>query len=571
MIKENIIYINKILDQKNRFHLIFYFLFSIIVGVLETIGIGIIPGFFSVLIDKNIIINKFDFNEDFQNLIINFFNSDNLFLYLCFGTIFFFLIKSSIVFFFHYFDAKLTRDLKVSTSSKLFKIYINKDYLFHSINNPIILGRNISSEVNISVAHIKSFLTIIKEIIQLLLIFFLLLFANLNITLSIFFVFLIFGIFYSRVFGKKLKQKSEIAFHERGFKSKIINQILNAIIEVKIYNKENFIIKKFIRSIKKEFQSKMFLDIINKIPRLFIELFIISLVCLTIFFSVKFGYDIEAIVAFVALYFFAALRAYPSINNFLLQNMALVNGKVSIEKLSNEFVKANLNFANSYVDKKFDFKDSIKFNNVSFNYPERKNTISNLSLKILKNTIVGIKGETGSGKSTFIKLLMNLLEPSSGIIEIDRSPLKSIKNSWSAKIGYIPQNFYILDDTFLENIVFSEDKKEVNNKKINEIIKFCELENLIKNLPNGLNTIVGPSGKLLSGGQAQRLAIARALYQDRDILIFDEATNALDKDTEDKILKNIVNLKSSKTIIIISHNQKVLNLCDEVIEFNNVL
>tara|TARA_B100000989_G_C19529846_1_gene468983 strand:+ start:3312 stop:5027 length:1716 start_codon:yes stop_codon:yes gene_type:complete len=571
MIKENIIYINKILDQKNRFHLIFYFLFSIIVGVLETIGIGIIPGFFSVLIDKNIIINKFDFNEDFQNLIINFFNSDNLFLYLCFGTIFFFVIKSSIVFFFHYFDAKLTRDLKVSTSSKLFKIYINKDYLFHSINNPIILGRNISSEVNISVAHIKSFLTIIKEIIQLLLIFFLLLFANLNITLSIFFVFLIFGIFYSRVFGKKLKQKSEIAFHERGFKSKIINQILNAIIEVKIYNKENFIIKKFIRSIKKEFQSKMFLDIINKIPRLFIELFIISLVCLTIFFSVKFGYDIEAIVAFVALYFFAALRAYPSINNFLLQNMALVNGKVSIEKLSNEFVKANLNFANSYEDKKFDFKDSIKFNNVSFNYPERKNTISNLSLKILKNTIVGIKGETGSGKSTFIKLLMNLLEPSSGIIEIDRSPLKSIKNSWSAKIGYIPQNFYILDDTFLENIVFSEDKKEVNNKKINEIIKFCELENLIKNLPNGLNTIVGPSGKLLSGGQAQRLAIARALYQDRDILILDEATNALDKDTEDKILKNIVNLKSSKTIIIISHNQKVLNLCDEVIEFNNVL
>ena len=100
MIKENIIYINKILDKKDRFNLVFYFLFSIIVGVLETIGIGIIPGFFSVLIDKNIIINKFDFNEDFQNLIINFFNSDNLFLYLCFGTIFFFIIKSSIVFFF---------------------------------------------------------------------------------------------------------------------------------------------------------------------------------------------------------------------------------------------------------------------------------------------------------------------------------------------------------------------------------------------------------------------------------------------------------------------------------------
>ena len=129
--------------------------------------------------------------ENFRGIIINFFNSENLFLYLCFGTIIFFALKSLIIFIFNFFDAKLTRDLKVITSSKLFKIYINKDYLFHSTNNPIILGRNISSEVNISVAHIKSFLLIVKEIIQLLLIFSLLLFANLKITLIIFFSFLL--------------------------------------------------------------------------------------------------------------------------------------------------------------------------------------------------------------------------------------------------------------------------------------------------------------------------------------------------------------------------------------------
>tara|TARA_A100001015_G_scaffold260120_1_gene304607 strand:+ start:9364 stop:11091 length:1728 start_codon:yes stop_codon:yes gene_type:complete len=567
MISENLYYINKILDKKERLYLIFYFLFSILVGILETIGIGIIPGFFSILIDKNILINKFDFNESFQDIMIIFFNSENLFLYLCFGIITFFALKSLVIFIFHFFDAKLTRDLKVSTSSKLFKIYINKDYLFHSTNNPIILGRNISSEVNITVAHIKSFLLIIKEIIQLLLIFFLLLFANLKITLVIFFLFVAFGFIYLKIFGKKLKQKSEIAFHERGFKSKIINQILNAIIEVKIYNKENFIIKKFIESIKKEFQSKMFLDVISKIPKIFIELSIVSLVCVTIFLSVKLGYNVEAIIAFVALYFFAALRAYPSINSVLLQNMALIHGKVSIEKLSKEFSKADLNFQKENLDKNFDFKDSIEFKDVSFNYPKRQDILSNLNLKIFKNTIIGIKGETGSGKSTFIKLVMNLLEPSSGKISIDNLPLASIRNAWQKKISYIPQNFYILDDSFLENILFSEDKKQVEINKVNQILKFCHLDNLVDDLPEGLNTIVGPSGKLLSGGQAQRLAMARGLYQDRDILILDEATNALDKDTEDKILKNILDLKKSKTIIIISHNQKVLDLCDKVIEF----
>ena len=136
--------------------------------------------------------------------------------------------------------------------------------------------------------------------------------------------------------------------------------------------------------------------------------------CITIFLSVKLGYNVEAIIAFVALYFFAALRAYPSINSVLLQNMALIHGKVSIEKLSKEFRKADLNFQKENLDKNFDFKNSIEFKDVSFNYPKRQDILSNLNLKIFKNTIIGIKGETGSGKSTFIKLIMNLLEPSSG-------------------------------------------------------------------------------------------------------------------------------------------------------------
>ncbi len=567
MFKENINYINKILDKKEKYNLIIYFFFSIVVGFLETIGIGIIPGFFSILIDKNIILNKMDFNSSFQSFIINFFNSENFFFYLCFGIVIFYLIKSFIVFLFNFFDAKLTRDLKVNMSSKLFRIYINKDYLFHSSNNPIILGRNISSEVNISVAHIKSFLIIIKEVIQLILIFFLLLFANLNITLSIFGIFLIISLIYIKVFGKKLKQKSEIAFHERGFKSKIINQILNAIIEVKIYNRENFIIKKFTDSIKKEFQSKFFLDIISKVPKIFIEFFIVSLVCSIIFLSVKVGYNVEAIISFVALYFFAALRAYPSINAVLLQNMALIQGKISIIKLAQEFEKSKLNSDNQKVKNSIsNFDRSIEFQNVSFNYPNREKTLNNINLKISKNTIIGIKGETGSGKSTIIKLIMGLIQPDSGKILIDGKELSITDDSLRDKISYVPQNFYILDDTILENIVFSEEKNKPDYKKISRATELSQLDEVINSLPKGINTIVGSTGKLLSGGQAQRLALARALYQEREILILDEATNALDSNTEKLVIENLLNLKTAKTIIIISHNSDNLKFCDQTIE-----
>lgn len=568
MIKENISHIKVILNKNEIIKLYLYFLFSLFIGILETIGIGILPAFFSILIDENILIDKLDFNQNIQNNAKVFLSSTNFILYLCIGIIVFFLVKSLFLLLFNYFDAKLIRDLKVSISSKLFKIYLNKNYIFHSVNNPIILGRNISSEVNISVSHIKSFLIITKEVIQLILIFFLLLFANLKVTLSIFFIFLILSLIYLKLFGKKLKQKSEIAFQERGFKSKIINQILNAIIEVKLYKKENYIIEKFVNSIKKEFQSVMFLDIIGKIPRIFIEIFIVSVVCSAILFFIRLGYNIEAITAFIALYFFAALRAYPSINSVLLQNMALISGKVSIEKLSDEFKKSYQNSDKKSFDTlKFNFNQFIEFKDVSFNYPNRKSVLKNINLKIFKNTITGIKGETGSGKSTFIKLLMNLLEANSGKIEIDGNPINLVKNQWQEKIGFIPQNFYILDDTILENIVFSQNRKDINFKKISDVLKFSKLKEVVESLPNQLNTIVGPGGKLLSGGQAQRLAIARALYQNKDLLIFDEATNALDEKTEKEIIENIINLKNLKTIIIISHNDKVLESCDTVLTF----
>ncbi len=311
----------------------------------------------------------------------------------------------------------------------------------------------------------------------------------------------------------------------------------------------------------------MFLEIINKIPRIFIEVLIVSVVCLTLLMTIKLGYNIEIIISFIALYFLAALRAYPSINSILLQNVALINSKVSINKLTSEFENSS-SFKKTYEDNQINqsglkFNDMINFKDVSFAYPGRSQILKNINLTIPKNSIIGFKGETGSGKSTIVKLLMKLLVPTGGSIEIDGINLKNLGKNWQTKIGYIPQNFYILDDTILENIIFSEEVSKVDIEKLNKILKLCILEDVVKNLPDKLNTIVGPSGKQLSGGQAQRLAIARALYQDKEILIFDEATNSLDEKTESQILENIHNLKINKTIIIISHNNKTLERCDK--------
>ena len=565
MIRSNLNYINTSVEKKNKNQIIIYSFFSLIIALLETIGVGIIPGVLAILLDKNIVLEKIKFNEDLYTFVFNFFASEHIFTYLAILIFLFFLLKVAINLIFIIFESNLFNNIKINLSSRIFKIYINKNFIFHSINNPIILGRNISSEVNTSVSYIKSFLLLFREIAQVLLIGTLLLFASFKISITIFFILIFFGIIYFKIISKPLKQKVEIAYFERGEKSKIINQILNSIIEIKLYQKSNFFIKKFNESISKEFKSIVFYEIFSKVPRQIIELIIIGLICFVIYFSSNLGINIKAVISVILLYFFAAIRIYPSINNIIMHKLALVQSEISIKGICKDINNAD-QFSETLDQKdiKFKFENLIEIRNVSFKYPNREITLNKINFEIKKNEIIGLVGKTGSGKSTLVKIIMGLIEPTSGEIFVDKNHLKNIRHKWQKNFAYIPQNFYILDDTILENILFGEYENKINDYLLSEALKFSSLDEFINDLPEKLNTIVGPNGKKLSGGQSQRLAIARAIYQNTNIIVFDEATNSLDKKTEEEILDKIYKLKGYKTIIIITHNDKILDKCDKI-------
>ena len=567
MIKSNLNYINTSIDKKHKNQIIFYSFFSLIIALLETIGVGIIPGVLAILLDKNIVLEKIKFNEDLYSLVFNFFESEQIFTYLAIIIFLFFLFKILINLVYIIFESNLFNNIKINLSSKIFKIYIKKNYIFHSANNPIILGRNISSEVNTSVAYIKSFLLLFKEITQVILIGFLLLFASFKVSVTIFLILIFFGIVYFKLISKPLKQKVKIAYFERGEKSKIINQIFNSIIEIKLYQKANFFIKKFTESISREFKSIVFYEIFSKVPRQIIELLIIGLICFVIYFSNNIGVNIQAVISIILLYFFAAIRIYPSINNIIMHKLALVQSEISIKEISNDIRNAD-QFSEpiDQIDINFKFENLMEVKNVSFKYPNREITLNKINLEIKKNEIIGLVGKTGSGKSTLVKIIMGLIEPTNGEILVDKNHLKDIKHKWQKNFSYIPQNFYILDDTILENILFGEYKNKINDNLLSEALKFSSLDKFTNDLPKKLYTIVGPNGKKLSGGQSQRLVIARAMYQNTNILVFDEATNSLDEKTEEEILNKIYKLKGNKTIIIITHNPKILHKCDKIFE-----
>ena len=238
--------------------------------------------------------------------------------------------------------------------------------------------------------------------------------------------------------------------------------------------------------------------------------------------------------------------------------------------LIDEQVKINKDYDNKNLENKIVFKEKISIKNLSFKYEKRsEKTLKNINLEIHNHEILGIIGKSGSGKSTLINLLLGLLKPSEGSIEIDQENIEKNIQEWRGLIGYVPQNIFITDDTLKNNIAFGIDEKNVSKEKLINCINLSQLDGYVNKQKNGLNTFIGEKGSKISGGELQRLGIARALYNKPKILILDESTNSLDLNTENLLLKEIEKLKKDITIIIITHRESTLKICDKIVKIND--
>ena len=211
------------------------------------------------------------------------------------------------------------------------------------------------------------------------------------------------------------------------------------------------------------------------------------------------------------------------------------------------------------------FQREINLTDLSFSYPIRKEfSLSKISMTVKKGDFVGIIGETGSGKSTLVNLLIGLLKPFEGRVEVDELDINSNLPEWYKKIGYIPQSVYLIDDTIRKNIALGLKEDDIDDNLIKKAVEKASLSDFLNQLSNGLETIVGEKGIRLSGGQQQRIGIARALYRDPEILILDEATSSLDQTTENKIMESIQFLKRTKTLIVVTHRLSTVKNCDKI-------
>ena len=356
---------------------------------------------------------------------------------------------------------------------------------------------------------------------------------------------------------------------------KIINynlNLVNGIKEILIFGKEKNLINQFGNSLNSLKEVDIKHNVVTAYPKVLLEQAVILIFILIILLLNYFGTPNNSIIIILSFYLAAAYRLVPSINRIFKSYQSIKFGKPSIPKIM-EYYNLKVNndlIKNEKISDPLKFEQSIELKNINFNYNNNVEIIKNLNLKINKNEIIGITGESGIGKSTLINLLTNLLKAMDGKIVVDGKELDNIidfrkyKNLFSVS----SQDTYLLDGTIKDNIIFGSND-EFSKDRINEAIKFSCLEKTIKNLSLGIETFVGSTIKELSSGQKQRISIARSIYSDRKILIFDEATNALDIENEKMIFENLNKLKLKKTIIIISHKKDNLKICDKIYKIEN--
>jgi ABC-type multidrug transport system fused ATPase/permease subunit len=554
---------------KLRFFILLLFL--LFLTVLEFISLSMIP-----LIVKIFLTNSSDlilFSINFEKIVSIFPGVDNI-TKLIFLTIVIFSIKFFLYVFFAKFEVNFYRDLKSHFSNNIFNSYLNRDYLFFLNINSSIVTRNIINESENAVQFVICSLILCKEIllvfvISLLLILYDPIISTLSLLLILFVTYL-FYLFTHRTL-KKISIKRIMAIGEL---YKIINETFSLIKEIKILAKEKMFFNKFNKYRNYFDQQISNRDFIVKLPKIFFEyLAIIALSSFILYFIFleKEKDDLFIILSLVAV---AIVRLMPSFNqisgslahfgsykeSFLILQKETFNLSIS-KKLQNNSINYVGNLGNIEIIFKNVFYDySSDVNKNDTNLHSLLPVIKNVSFEIKKGEFIGIIGKSGSGKSTLINLILGLLAPKQGNIKINNSP---------DKVGYVPQDIYLIDDTLKANIALGYNDEEIDLFRIHEILKDCELESFVKGKKRGLDLILGDKGIRISGGEKQRVGLARTLYENKNIIIFDEATSSLDSETERSVMKSILNIKNKKkesiTLIMIAHRLSSLINCDRVI------
>lgn len=482
--------------------------------------------------------------------------------------IFIYGFKAFYLLFFTWWRSNFIAKLNINLNLFLYKNYLRKEFEDITRVDTSIILRNSFDIVRNLTGAIESILQLFVEIFTFIIILILLVYYDASSTSNLILTISIIVLAYIALTKNLLFSwaKKKITLTGKIFKS--VRETFSMIRFVKLKSKESYFYTNFKNAIVNFHLLNRNFSFFKEIPKNLLELIAVFLLGLVPIFQLQDESSIIDILPILGIYAAAALRIIPGVSRVLSLSQLINHTGPSVQLLFPELINKNqsidnLNFGSKKI-KKTDFKSEITFNNVSYKYPDKENfAIKNLNFTLKKKDFICIIGETGIGKSTFVDLITGLIRPQEGIIKFDNKNIQDHLNDWHNLISLVPQRTVLVNDTIKKNITLQINDYD-NELKIKNAAKYSRLDKFIDKNDVGLDYLVGEDTKGLSGGQAQRIAIARCLYDDPEILIFDEITSALDKDTSEELIKTFLNVLKDKTVIFITHSDLITVKADSV-------
>lgn len=566
---KNIKQVLKLLSfQKKKLYILIFCLFIAI--FLESMSIGIVLPIVLFISDPS---QLNDYSITLKMLEMGY-NSGQIILILVILLFLIFFLKFIYLSWLAWFKGEIIYLSEYEISKNLLDFMINKNYDYFLKNNSSDVLNLVINQCNLLVDYgIKSLINFISDFFLIVGILILLLVLEPEISI-ISFIFIGVSFYLVNLVTKKRAQLwSETKIENETKRIKQLQEIIGLFKNIKLGSFEkqyqemyNVYCKASTVISKKQF-------FISSIPRLFAEFSAIIVFSFIIFLMyVSNNLDV-VILPTMALLAAASFRILPALG--VLQ-MCLVNFRFAAPIINTTY---NLLFNSTQIEnnknigtpneKIFHFKNDLKIENISFQYDQNQVLFDDANLQIKFGEIVGIEGKSGTGKSTLINIICGLKNIDKGKVLVDGVDINKNLKGWQKNLGYVPQNIFLKDNTIESNIIFGERNTKDKEKKLSEVLIQSNLKDFIESLKNGVKSSTGEKGTLISGGQVQRIGIARGLYYSPKLLILDESTSSLDNESEDQILDELVKFKGKITLLIISHKIRTLKICDKIYKIEN--
>ncbi len=478
------------------------------------------------------------------------------------------LLKNSLSMYIIFKQYKFSASVQASISEGLFATYLGKSYIDLTKFNSSELIRNTIQETNKlnESVIIPSFL-LITDFMLVLTIGCFLLFTE---PLSSMILFIVMGTLYgtsSVFFGKKLTAWGKERFVIDGTRMRLVQEGLGSFVDIKLRSLVKSYLNRYRKTNDNSARYSYLLNANQQVPRHLLEVLIFVSLLIVIFADIKLaGYGSKEILRVLGLFAISSYKLLPTLSRITNAIQTIRFYKPSMDVFME--IAESVQDTHRTPEPALGFSSEISVQNVSLSF-DGKSILKEINFTINRGETIGIIGKSGSGKTTLAHCIMGLIKPTRGQIAKDKIDIQTDMAGWMKLIGYVPQTVFLLDDTIQNNITLNFDSEPVDIDNLKLAIEQAGLTDWINSLPNGFESQVGERGNKISGGQLQRIGIARALYRNPEILVLDEATSALDGNTEKQFLETIETLKNGKTILFITHKKAPLSICSRVLAIEN--